>query len=142
MKFLKSFCFWLLSITWGFPMTLLGFLMAIVLLISVHKPHLFGHSVYFVLRKSGGYGFSSGGFFFITKDCADSLSMKQHESGHGLQNIVYGIFMPFLVSIPSAVRFWYRDYLVKSGKKKYSDLKPYDSIWFENQATKLGQKLG
>ena len=44
--------------------------------------------------------------------------------------------MPFVVSIPSAIRYWNR-------KLNYHDkgLTPpteYDDIWFEKQATKLG----
>ena len=48
--------------------------------------------------------------------------------------------MPFLVSIPSAMRYWYREYLVRKKKKLHSELPPYDSIWFEGWATKLGDK--
>lgn len=131
--------FWVLSLTWGLPMTLFGAIVAIGCLVTVHKPHKFHQNVYFVFGH-GGWGFEAGGFFFLSKECADNLSMKQHESGHGLQNIVYGVFMPFLVSIPSAVRFWHRDWLVKTKRKKYSELPPYDSIWFEGQATAWGEK--
>ncbi len=51
-----------------------------------------------------------------------------------------GFFMPFIVSIPSAVRYWYREYLVRDGKKLSWELPPYDSIWFEGWATALGTK--
>jgi hypothetical protein len=48
--------------------------------------------------------------------------------------------MPFLVAIPSFIRYWYRELLVRSGEKKYADLPDYDSVWFEGWATKLGKK--
>lgn len=63
-----------------------------------------------------------------------------HEWGHGIQNIILGPLMPFLVAIPSCIRYWYRELLVRSGEKKYADLPDYDSIWFEGWATKLGKK--
>lgn len=44
--------------------------------------------------------------------------------------------MPFLVAIPSCIRYWYRELLVRSGEKKYADLPDYDSVWFEGWATK------
>lgn len=139
MKTLKKIIFWLLSFTWGLPVTLVGALIAIVLLIAGHKPHRFYQNVYFCFGK-GGWGFEAGPFFFLSTDAADSLYMKQHESGHGLQNIMFGPLMPFLVSIPSCIRFWYREWLVNSGRKKYNELSEYDSAWFEGMATKLGKK--
>lgn len=79
------------------------------------------------------------GPFFVT-DSTPTLHTKQHESGHGIQNIMFGPLMPFIVSIPSCIRYWYREYLVRSGKKKYYELPEYDSIWFEGMATRLGEK--
>ena len=38
------------------------------------------------------------------------------------------------------IRYWYRELIVRSGKKKYSELPDYDSIWFEGWATRLGEK--
>lgn len=140
MKVIKTILFWFFSFTWGLPMSLFGLIIAIFMLLTGHKPHIFHHSVYFVFRMKGGWGFEAGAFFFLSSDCADNLSMKQHESGHGLQNLVFGWLMPFVVSIPSTVRFWYREWLVKSGRKTYRELPPYDSAWFEGWATELGKK--
>jgi hypothetical protein len=50
--------------------------------------------------------------------------------------------MLFVVSLPSLIRYHYRNYLIKSGKKKESDLPPYGDIWFEKQATELGKNIG
>ena len=62
--------------------------------------------------------------------------MLYHESGHGIQNLLFGPLMPFVVSIPSAIRYWYREYLMKVKKIKCWNLPDYDSIWFEGTATK------
>ena len=101
MKTFKTIIFWFLSLTWGLPMTLMGAIVAFVLLITGHKPKRFHHSIYFEVGENWG-GFEAGGFFFTDK--TPSLHTKQHESGHGLQNIVLGPLMPFVVSIPSAIR--------------------------------------
>lgn len=118
-------------------MTLIGALVALGLLITGHKPKLFHYFVYFEVGRNWG-GFEAGCFFFANENV--SLHTKQHEAGHGLQNIIFGVFMPFVVSIPSAARYWYREYLVRVKKKLYSDLPPYDSAWFEGLATKWGEK--
>jgi hypothetical protein len=62
-----------------------------------------------------------------------------HECGHGLQNCIWGPLFPFVIAIPSAVRYWYREFLHKHNKAKYVLLPDYDAIWFEGQATKWGK---
>ena len=138
MKVIKAVLFWLASLTWGLPMTLVGIVCAIALLITGHRPHRFHYFVYFEVGTGWG-GFEAGCFFFCNKHA--SLHIKQHESGHGLQYIMLGVLMPFIVSIPSCIRYWHREILVRSGKKKYSDLPDYDAAWFEGWATKLGSKF-
>lgn len=138
MRILKAILFWLLSLTWGLPMTLFGAICALGLLITGHKPQRFHYFIYFEVGESWG-GFEAGGFFFVNKH--PTLHIKQHECGHGVQNIILGVFMPFLVSIPSCIRYWYREIVVRTGKKKYSELPDYDAIWFEGWATRLGTKL-
>jgi hypothetical protein len=49
--------------------------------------------------------------------------------------------MPFVVSIPSAVRYWHREWLVRSGQKKHSELPDYDAVWYEGSATKIGTEF-
>ncbi len=107
------------------------------LLVTGHKPKRFHSNIYFEVGTGWG-GFKAGGFFFVNKN--PSLHLRQHESGHGIQNLMLGVFMPFIVSIPSAIRYWYREYLTRSGKRKSNELPAYDSIWFEGWATKLGEK--
>lgn len=137
MKTFKCVLFWIASCTWGILLTLFGALVALALLVSGHKPKVFHYYVYFEVGEGWG-GFEAGPFFVTNKNA--SLSIRQHEAGHGLQNIMLGPLMPFLVSIPSAARYWYREIVVRTGKKKASDLPPYDSIWFEGWATRLGKK--
>lgn len=48
--------------------------------------------------------------------------------------------MPFVICIPSAIRYWYREFIWHFNKEKFNKLPEYDAIWFEGQATKWGKK--
>ena len=127
---MKKILFWCASLTWGGIMTWLGAIIACAMILTGHKPKVFHYFVYFEMGEDWG-GFEMGAFFFVNR--SPTLHIKQHEAGHGSQNIIFGVFMPFIVSIPSAIRYWYRRF-------KRDELPPYDSIWFEGQATRLGKK--
>lgn len=116
-------------------MTLCGGVVALALLVTGHKPKRFHYLIYFEVGSGWG-GFELGAFFVVNKN--PSLHILQHESGHGLQNIMLGVFMPFIVSIPSCIRYWWREYKMRKGLG--NTLPPYDRIWFEGWATRLGEK--
>ena len=65
-----------------------------------------------------------------------NYSVVPHEYGHSIQNLWWGWLMPFVICIPSAVRYWYREIRYAIGKPPKTK---YDDIWFEGQATKLGK---
>ena len=100
-------------------------------------PKRFHYSLYFEVGEGWG-GVNFGSIFIVCKD--NDADIICHEAGHGLQNIMLGVFFPFLVAIPSFIRYWYREYLVNVKKKDYDSLPDYDAIWFEGWATKLGNK--
>lgn len=106
MKTIKNILFWILSWTWGLPMTLFGAIGALVLIIAGYKPQKFHQYIYFRVGESWG-GLEAGPFFFMDKTAG--YSTQAHEAGHGIQNIIFGPFMPFVVSIPSAMRYWIYD---------------------------------
>lgn len=137
MKALSTSLFWLLSFTWGLPLTLIGLLCSSVLLITGHKPKRFHHFLYFEVGEDWG-GLEGGCFFVVCKDA--SLFLKQHEAGHGLVNIILGPFSLLLITLPSCIRYWYRDYVVSMGEKTRAELPPYYSIWFERWPSNLGAK--
>lgn len=123
--------FYLLSFTWGILTTLPGCIVALLLMLFGKRPKKWGYDYYFELG-SGHSGASMGIFFFTGKN--PPVSLKNHELGHSLQNCRFGPLMPLLVNLPSTLRFWYRK-LTKRCKT------PYDSVWFEGQATRLGNEL-
>jgi len=116
-------------------MNLFGLIISFIFLISGHKPEKFGPYIYYRCKKLDGFGFEAGMFFVIGKT---SDSCKQHEGGHGLQNIIFGPLTPFIISIPSVIRYWYRDF--KYYRKHIAPKNSYDDIWFEGQATSWGKK--
>ena len=59
---INKFWFWFLSFTWGLPMTLIGCFVALVLILTKHKPKKWLYSYYFEVGKNWG-GFEMGPFF-------------------------------------------------------------------------------
>ena len=135
MSKIKVILFWLISCTWGAIMTSIGAVVALVLICTGYRPHRFHHLIYFEVGYGWG-GVELGAFFVVSRGA--SLHTKKHEAGHAIQNIILGVFMPFVVCIPSAVRYWWREWVKHRGRG--ATLPPYDSIWFEGWASRLGKK--
>lgn len=128
---LKAISFCLLSFTWGLPVSIIGFITSVFLLISGHRPLKYGLCFCFEIGERWG-GLSLG--IFIITDKRSCESIKSHEHGHAFQNCFFGFLMPFAVCIPSALRYWFRK-IQQNNKSAYND------IWFERQATRLGQEF-
>ena len=126
--------FYIRSFTWGLPVTLGGSIVALGMLLTGHRPERFGKCLNFPVGRGWGGG-SLGIFLFTCRDASQRL--KEHEHGHSIQNCYYGPLMPFLVNIPSSARYWYRRAVQKICPKK--KMPPYDSIWFESEASRLGK---
>ena len=127
--------YYILNLTWGFPMTLIGAITACVLICAGHKPKRWGGCFYFNVGKN--WGGVNLGLVFLT-DGSDSTATKNHEFGHSIQKAKYGVLMPFIVAIPSATRYWSRE--LKYNKKGIKPPTAYDDVWFEKEATELGNK--
>lgn len=123
--------FYALSFSWGLPMTIVGCLAALVLMAVGFRPKRYGCCALFEVGH--GWGGVSLGVVIIT---ARNMSEKTraHEHGHALQNCVFGVLMPVLVCVPSAVRYWFRSVTRRTDP-------PYDGIWFEGQATQWGTEF-
>ena len=181
--------YYILNCTWGCIMTFIGAVVAFALLCVGKKPQKHAGCTYFNVGKS--WGGMELGCFFLT-DSHDSQHTKNHEFGHSLQNCLWGPLFPFVVCIPSAIRYWLREFKTQKGKKMYSAILTacialigvalllipltvfdiigcllilyaiiiavwlfkteipqyasgkyidYDSIWFEGQASKWGEKV-
>ena len=131
-KKMTNIQFWVLSCSWGIVMTLVGFVTTLVLLVTGHKPKRNQYSWYFEIGESWG-GLELGCMCLTSKN--PSQHTLNHEFGHQIQNCIYGPFM-ICISIASAIRYHYRNWIKKH--KPTINLSPYDSIWFEGEATKIG----
>lgn len=134
----NKYLFYFLSCTWGCIMTLIGLIAACILRAMGYEPKQWGYCYYFEVGTGWG-GINLGPIFVVSKDAYKST--KHHEVGHGHQNCIWGILFPFVIAIPSATRYWRREWLVRSGRKKYSELPDYDSVWYEGEATKIGTEF-
>ena len=135
MKKLHCVIFWVLSLTWGFPLTAVGLITAAYLILIGHKPQRFHAYIYFTVEGLNG-GVNLGPIFVVGKGVREN--MKWHEAGHGLQNIMFGVLFSPLIGIPSLIRCKYRAYRWR--KDPDCNLPPYDAIWFERQATAFGNR--
>lgn len=129
--------FYFLTFTWGLLMTLVGYMAAAFLIIIGYKPY--GKFGYCLVFKVGDYwGGLSLGPVIITSHPHDSEIMN-HEHGHAIQNCWFGPLFPFIVGIPSVIRYWYRELRYERKGKRPPTL--YDDIWFEGDATRIGTEF-
>lgn len=107
-------------------------LAALVLTMAGFKAQRWGYCYYFEIGNR--WGGCEIGLFFL-KDKTSDTHIKNHELGHSIQNCYFGFAIPFVICVPSAIRYWYRKL------KHRADGKPYDSVWFEKQATRIGSEF-
>lgn len=114
----------------GFVLSFIGDIVYLILCLLGYQQKIFYDICpYFEIGKGWG-GLSLGWFFICCKDSSESL--KCHEVGHTLQNANIGGWKMLALSFGSAARYWYREI--------FGATTPYDSWWFEGQATELGTK--
>ena len=133
---MNRFKFYLLSFTWGLPMTLVGLVVAFVLIIAGYKPTKYGYCLHFVVGNNWG-GINLGVVFITSNNPSEHT--KAHEHGHGIQNCYWGILFPCVIVIPSAIRYWYRE--LKYHRKGLIPSTQYDDFWVEADATKRGTEF-
>ena len=129
--------FWLISLTWGLLSSLPGLIFAAVLMLCGKKPERVGPLLCFRFGKNWG-GCEMGVVFL--RDTTSTEHVTWHEAGHSIQTLIFGPLMLPLISIPSFLRYHYRNLVKWISPEKYKKLPPYDAIWFEGWATKLGKK--
>lgn len=114
----------------GRPLSFIGDIAYLILCLLGYKQKIFYDICpYFEIGKGWG-GLSLGWFFICCEDSSESL--KCHEVGHTLQNANIDGWKMLTLSLGSVARYWYREI--------FGATTPYDSWWFEGQATELGTK--
>jgi len=137
---IKRILFYILSFTWGALASVVGLIVMLPFLVTGQVQADHGR-IYGIFPKAFGssWGFAVGCFFFTSYDCAFDENIVHHEEGHGIQNIIWGPLMLFVITIPSVIRFWYRE--LKYYRKGLQPKTAYEDIWFEAQATRWGDKF-
>lgn len=129
----NKFVYYLLQFTWGLPMNIAGLIVAGIMMLCGKRPVRYGYGWCF--EREGDWGLELGIFFIAPPT---STHTKNHELGHGIQNIYFGPLTVFIVSLPSVFRFQWRKLMTKLGKPPKTR---YDDAWFEGQATKTGTRF-
>lgn len=133
--------FYTLSFTWGIVYTIVGlFVLLYFVLFKYDKISILIIAGRICIRTDGKYwGGISLGIVYIV-DARNSYRLHVHELGHTVQHIMFGpLFIP-LVAIPSVIRANLRKKYRKFLYDKNGKYIEYDSVWFEGQATRLGEK--
>lgn len=121
--------YYILNLTWGIVMTVLGAIALLILYALNYEVKKYKTTWYVVVP--GKWGGIALGMFFVV--CEESEGLLNHEYGHTIQNAVYGVGMIF-IGLASLIRATVRTVLLNNGKK----LSPYESVWYERQATEWG----
>lgn len=134
-KFLAKhqWLYYLLNCSWGLFLTVVGLLITLFMLLTGKKPTKYYEIYYFKIGKDWG-GFETGLMFIRDENSSEVLNA--HELGHTYQNAIFGPFQIFLITIPSFVRYWYRE--IRFTRKNIKPTTLYDDIWFESSASNHG----
>ena len=126
--------YYFLNFTWGILINIVGAIAAGALYLIGKKP--IRHAGSIVFRVGHNWGGLNLGIFSIVSEEAGEHTLN-HEFGHSLQNCLWGPLFPFVVSIPSARRYW----KFIDNEKKGIPNEDYDAVWYEGQATKWGTEF-
>lgn len=130
----QRWLYYLLHFTWGIVMTIIAGLVAgILAFVNLFTKNMTFTPYHGVLEIGLGqnWGGCDLGLVYL-RDTTSNVSVSNHELGHSFQ-VWLGIFFPFVVAIPSAIRWWIRR--LQPNKEH----KPYSSIWFEDSADQVGR---
>lgn len=130
----SSWIYYVLQFTWGLLLNVVGGI-AYLVISNTKKgrpPYKYGWNWY--CEVEGNFGLNLGVFCFVSPHA--TRHTRNHEHGHGIQNIWFGPFYPMVAGLPSVVRYWIRRLRQKMGWEIKSN---YDDAWFEGQATQTGE---
>lgn len=132
--------YWVLQFTWGLLYNIIGGFIALFCLIFRGKPSIY-HSHFIIMFGDDWGGLEVGCGAIVAYNMGDDWTVhtKNHESGHNFQNAIWGTISIFMMTIPSAVRYWAQRINEKNGHSERN--KPYDSAFFEDSASVTGEFL-
>ena len=123
--------YYLIQWTWGILPNILGAIGFLIAAAAKWPIQRYRKAIQILVPWNFG-GLSLG--MFIFRGVANE-SVLPHEYGHTIQNLRFGPSFLFAIGIPSAIRYWKREFI-----KDKKSLPPYYAVWFEGQATQLGKE--
>jgi hypothetical protein len=134
-KTLKAILFWIWQLTWGSLFTIPGLIITGVLILFGGKVHKNGFS--YIVEIGNNWGGLALGAVSLCGRYSDTNHdffehVRRHEFGHNVQQLILGPLQILLISIPSAIRYWY---FRLTPDKIHQD---YDYVIFEYTASKWG----
>ena len=134
------FLYYFLACTWGILLTVVGWFITLALAIAkMFNKKIKFEKYYWIYDIKAGPDYWGGfemGLMFVRDHKSWGPGLNPHEFGHTFQNCLLGPLMLFLVSLPSAIRYWIRYF--KYERKGIKCSCAYDSVWFEDFATQGG----
>ena len=123
--------YYILQFSWGLLSNIIGglFFLFCKYILKWQVKKIYNNFLIFPKDHSLKAGMSLGIFIFVD----ENSSLIPHEYGHSIQNIFFGPLFLFIIGIPSFIRCTYYNL-----KKKTEG---YYNIWFERQASELGEKF-
>ena len=126
--------FYVWSFTWGAIQSILGAAVALIAFQFAPGARMKRDGLFFCVEIPGiTWGLECGIFYICSVDALQFIRL--HEKGHQIQNLIFGPLQPFIITIPSILRFWYRRFRAAIKHPCKTD---YYDIWFESGATELG----
>ena len=112
-----KFFYYLIQWTWGLPMNIIGAIVYLITTIGLgYDSYWFRNARCIVSPKNFG-GVELGMFFMVG---GNDKSVCEHEYGHSIQNLWWGPLFPFVIAIPSAYRYWMRNYKSYQNKEIFA----------------------
>lgn len=144
MKKENMFWFYFLSFTWGILFTMIGLITLVLIWVFLHplvkEYKRVAGRIAIVFKGNLPGGMNLGLVYIIDESQVNSYRLHTHEIGHSIQNARFGpLFIP-VIAIPSLIRASLWDRISRKERAKTGKYPDYDRIWFEGQATRLGEK--
>lgn len=98
--------YYIIQWTWGIIMNLIGAVACLVCAIRKCPIQKYRNGVEIIVNNNFG-GLELGMFFIRGKNCP---GVAPHEYGHGIQHLWWGPLFPFVIGLPSALRYWIREF--------------------------------
>lgn len=143
MKKENMFLFYLLSFTWGLLFTLVGLIVLLFIRIflnrKVYKYRIVAGRIAIIFKNRLPGGMNLGIVYIIDERSQFDTTLQVHEIGHSIQNAWFGPLFIFLIGLPSLIRASLWDRIRARKYRKTGTYPSYYDIWFEKQATELGE---